>query len=160
MKRMANRMDLSRRDALAIGLAIGVGGLGARSARAAANWNQVVANLKKVGFASVMVLGVTDGKHLASSPGFSLKPTEGQALLNRFKDPESTIKEGIVLAGLPYAANIANMNSIRATRSPGGAVVEKSATAILIGLYDAKLDAAQAGAQIQHEADRLRKLDQ
>jgi len=110
--------------------------------------------LVKAGMAKGALLG-HDGNTWATSAGFTVTPQEGAALAALFNTPQNAFTAGINIAGTKYLAVKADNRSIYGKKGTGGIVTVKSGQALIIGVYDDKLQPGNAANVAEKLADYL-----
>eukprot|EP00013_Stygamoeba_regulata_P021641 CAMPEP_0177650844 /NCGR_PEP_ID=MMETSP0447-20121125/12184_1 /TAXON_ID=0 /ORGANISM="Stygamoeba regulata, Strain BSH-02190019" /LENGTH=126 /DNA_ID=CAMNT_0019153791 /DNA_START=105 /DNA_END=485 /DNA_ORIENTATION=- len=96
-----------------------------------------------------------DGNVWAASAGFSLKPGEGKGVCANFADPSKAFANGITVSGNKYLAIKADDRSCYGKRGAGGCVTVKTGQAVLIGVYDEKIQPGQAATAVERLGDYL-----
>ncbi|KAI9001882.1 profilin [Gaertneriomyces semiglobifer] len=96
-----------------------------------------------------------DGSLWATSKGFSASQTEVQAIVKGFTDASGLRASGIHLNGVKYFTLRADDRSIYGKQGQGGVVIVKTKQAVLIGVYDAPVQAGEATKVVEGLADYL-----
>ncbi|KYQ96924.1 profilin I [Tieghemostelium lacteum] len=120
------------------------------------SWQAYIdSNLVGAGLAQAMIIDNKAGGTWATSAGFALKPNEATKIVQNFADPSKFTAEGTVLGGKKYMTLKADNRSVYAKLGAGGAVLVKTGQAILIGLYDDKLQPGAASQIVEKLGDYL-----
>ncbi|KNC97293.1 profilin [Spizellomyces punctatus DAOM BR117] len=96
-----------------------------------------------------------DGSLWATSKGFSVAQNEVQTLIKSFTDASTIRASGIHLNGSKYFTLRADDRSIYGKQGQGGVVIVKTKQAVLIGVYDAPVQAGEATKVVEGLADYL-----
>jgi profilin len=96
-----------------------------------------------------------DGNHWAISPGFTIKAPEVTAIIAGFKDISPLRANGLFINGEKYLVLRGDDRSIYAKKGTSGAVVVKTTQAVLLGLYNDKVQPGQASNCVEKLADYL-----
>jgi len=120
------------------------------------SWQQYVDN-NLVGTHNVTKGAIygTDGSKWAISPGFNVAPAEVKALITAFKDPSGLRANGLHLANEKYMVLKTDERSIYFKKGAGGGAAVKTGKAILIGLYDDKIQPGNCTNVVEKLADYL-----
>jgi len=106
------------------------------------------------GFKQALLAG-HDGNAWATSPGFGLKAGEGAAIVSIFKTPANAFASGITVNGVKYLSVKADERSLYGKKGNGGVVIVKTGQAVVIGVYDEKLQPGNAALIVEKLADYL-----
>lgn len=119
------------------------------------SWQSYVDNnILGAGMAHGAIIGAGGGTW-ATSPDFTLSPEEEKILIAGFGNPANASATGITANGVKYFTLKADARSIYGKHGDGGVVAVKTHKAILIGVYDAKLQPGAAANVIEKLADYL-----
>ncbi|KAF2072277.1 hypothetical protein CYY_006409 [Polysphondylium violaceum] len=120
------------------------------------SWQQYVdGNLIGAGLKQACILGAADGGVWATSAGFSLKAGEGATFASNYKDVTKFTANGIVANGVKYFVLKSDPRSVYGKQGAGGIVLVKTTQAILVGIYDEKLQPGAAAFAVEKVADYL-----
>ncbi|TEB30892.1 profilin [Coprinellus micaceus] len=120
------------------------------------SWQAYVdTNLVGSGKVTKAVILGQQGGVWASSSGYVLSPEEQKAVLNAFKSHEAVLASGLRLAGQKYFALQANERSVYLKKQADGVVIVKTKQAVLVGVYEAPIQAAEATTVVEGLADYL-----
>jgi len=100
------------------------------------------------------ILGLAGGVW-ATSPGFELSQEEQKAILDGFKSVEKVQGSGLKIAGSKYFFLQSTDRSIYVKKGADGAVVVKTKQAVLVAVYLAPIQAAEATPIVEGLADYL-----
>ncbi|MHC8394312.1 profilin [Pseudomonas sp. LB3P93] len=95
-----------------------------------------------------------DGTIWGSSAGFTIIPNEWTSLLKAFTD-SATAWKGLRINTEKYLVVKADDRSIYAKKAATGIVSVKTATAVIIGMYGAKVIPGNAAGTVEKLADHL-----
>ncbi|KAI7825103.1 profilin II [Gamsiella multidivaricata] len=111
-----------------------------------------------VGTGKVHMAGIygLDGSTWATSPGFSVAPTELQKLIAAFEDSNDIQANGLFLDGRKYFYLRSGDNSIYARLGAEGVTCVKTTQAILIGQYEKDMQAGDCTVVVEALGDYLR----
>jgi len=120
------------------------------------SWQTYVDELVEAGLEHGAIID-TDGNTMATSKGFSLKDGEGKAIVESFATAIGVIE--VIIAGVKYKAHKDNptSNSIYGVAGVCGAVLVKTATTIVIGIYDGKMQPEKAAIVVENLANYLKE---
>ncbi len=119
------------------------------------SWQTYVdSNLVGAGLSQAAILG-HDGNTWATSAGFQVTPAEGQALVGGFRDAAGLRAAGLSIANAKYITLKADDRSIYGKKGAGGVITVKTGKAVLIGVYDEKMQPGQAANIVEKLADYL-----
>jgi len=96
-----------------------------------------------------------DGSVWATSAGFNV--TEGKQISELFNNPPNAFSAGISAGGVKYLGIKADSNSIYGKKGTGGIVMVKTGQAIVIGVYNDKLQPGNAANVAEKLGDYLRE---
>jgi len=96
-----------------------------------------------------------DGNVWAASPGFSVQPAQGQALVAAFKDATAIRSSGFQIGDVRYVTIRADDRSIYGKKGSGGVITVKTSKAVLIGVYNEKIQPGTAANIVEKLADYL-----
>eukprot|EP01119_Soliformovum_irregulare_P013491 TRINITY_DN3592_c0_g1_i2.p1 TRINITY_DN3592_c0_g1~~TRINITY_DN3592_c0_g1_i2.p1 ORF type:complete len:127 (-),score=36.55 TRINITY_DN3592_c0_g1_i2:81-461(-) len=96
-----------------------------------------------------------DGGKWATSPGFTVSPTEAKTLIGGFKDPSGLRASGIHLSGTKYLCIRADDRSIYGKKGATGSVAVKTGKCVLVALYDESTQPGQCATVVEKLADYL-----
>eukprot|EP01114_Cavostelium_apophysatum_P012872 TRINITY_DN298_c0_g1_i1.p2 TRINITY_DN298_c0_g1~~TRINITY_DN298_c0_g1_i1.p2 ORF type:complete len:127 (-),score=28.44 TRINITY_DN298_c0_g1_i1:178-558(-) len=96
-----------------------------------------------------------DGNKWAGSSGFNVTADEAKKLVAAFKDASAIRAGGLVLAGQKYFALKTDDRSIYVKQGSAGAICVKTGKAVLVGVYDDKIQPGQASTVVEKLADYL-----
>merc|ERR1711974_286962 len=96
-----------------------------------------------------------DGNTWATSAGFAVSPANGAALANAFKDATAIRSNGFELAGTRYVTIRADDRSVYGKKGSAGVITVKTSKAILIGVYNEKIQPGTAANVVEKLADYL-----
>ncbi|KAL4864318.1 hypothetical protein BDV12DRAFT_176310 [Aspergillus spectabilis] len=91
----------------------------------------------------------------ASTPGFSVSPQELQGLGSAFGDSTYAMQHGFTIGGEKFLAIKADDRSLYGKKGKEGAVVVRTASAILIGHHPESIQTTNAAAAIEKVADYI-----
>ncbi|KAK5580335.1 hypothetical protein RB653_000351 [Dictyostelium firmibasis] len=111
-------------------------------------------NLVGAGFAHACLIG-HDGSVWATSTGFSLQGTEGKAIAALFAKDGGAFATGIIVGGKKHMAIKSDTRSAYGKLGAGGVVCVKTATGIIVAVYDDKLQPGAAANIAEKLADYL-----
>ncbi|PKK72025.1 Profilin/allergen [Rhizophagus irregularis] len=100
-----------------------------------------------------------NGSLWATSPGFSLSPEEIKTLVDAFDNAEKIQSNGIYANGVKYFALNHDEKNIHGKKGLDGVVAEKTAQAVIIGVYKEGTVAGQANKVVGDLGDYLRGLN-
>ncbi|KAJ3563980.1 hypothetical protein NP233_g8591 [Leucocoprinus birnbaumii] len=104
--------------------------------------------------AKAAILGQQGGVW-AQSAGFEISPTEQKAIIDGFSKPEQVQANGVRVANEKYMTIQANPRSIYGKKQADGIVIVKTKQAILVAVYLAPIQAAEATPVVEKLADYL-----
>ncbi|KAJ3055736.1 profilin, required for normal timing of actin polymerization in response to thermal stress [Rhizophlyctis rosea] len=96
-----------------------------------------------------------DGSLWATSKGFSVTPTEAQALIKAFTDASGIRANGLHVGGTKYIALRADDRSVYGKKGSGGVVTVKTKQCVLIGAYEEPIQPGEATKVVEGLADYL-----
>ncbi|KAL6053572.1 profilin, required for normal timing of actin polymerization in response to thermal stress [Balamuthia mandrillaris] len=96
-----------------------------------------------------------DGSQWAVSPGFQPSAAEVKALIAGFSDNNSVRTNGLTVAGTKYLTIRADDRSIYGKKGATGVTCVKTTKAVLVGLYDDKIQPGQCANVVERLADYL-----
>eukprot|EP01097_Dermamoeba_algensis_P002568 TRINITY_DN2022_c0_g2_i2.p1 TRINITY_DN2022_c0_g2~~TRINITY_DN2022_c0_g2_i2.p1 ORF type:complete len:140 (-),score=27.25 TRINITY_DN2022_c0_g2_i2:63-437(-) len=120
------------------------------------SWESYCVQLTDQGMVGAAILGA-DGSLWSSSKTLALKPGEGPALANLFKNPSNVFANGITIAGEKYMGIKGDQQSIYGKKGKGGIATAKTGQAIIVGRYDETLQPGNAANIVEKLADYLRE---
>ena len=97
-----------------------------------------------------------DGNVWATSSNFKVKQDEINQLIAAFENPKSIKTNGFCIAGVSYMISTATKSSIYVKTANGGAVCVKAKKAVVIGVYDKKIQRSDATGVVEDLGDYLR----
>ncbi|PVU88838.1 hypothetical protein BB559_002778 [Furculomyces boomerangus] len=112
-------------------------------------------NLVGTGYLKLGAIHGLDGSTWATSPGFTVNPTEIQELIKSFSDPSPIRQHGLYVSGVKYFALNCNERSIYGKKESTGVICVKTKTCILIGVYGEETQPGQATTVVEKLADYL-----
>ncbi|KAI8985266.1 profilin [Pilobolus umbonatus] len=98
------------------------------------------------------ILGAQGGVW-ATSEGFNLPASEIKELVDGFSNPDAVRANGIHINGVKYLTLRADDRSIYGKKNDTGVVVVKTTQAILVGLYDDKIQPGNCTKVVEGLAD-------
>jgi len=106
--------------------------------------------------AKASILGQQGGVW-ATSSGFTLSAEEQKAVINAFHDRDAVQANGIRLAGVKYFTTTAEVGEpvVMGKKGGDGCVLAKSSQAILVAVYQAPIQAAEARKVVEDLKDYL-----
>ncbi|KAI9245506.1 profilin [Helicostylum pulchrum] len=121
------------------------------------SWQAYVdTNLVGTGYVSQAgIYGLNGGGVWAASPGFSIKPTEIQTILNGFTDADSVRANGVRINDVKYLTLRVDERSIYGKKNATGFCIVKTTQAILVALYDDKIQPGACNKVVEDLADYL-----
>eukprot|EP01099_Mayorella_cantabrigiensis_P003098 TRINITY_DN2416_c0_g1_i1.p1 TRINITY_DN2416_c0_g1~~TRINITY_DN2416_c0_g1_i1.p1 ORF type:complete len:145 (-),score=50.52 TRINITY_DN2416_c0_g1_i1:37-417(-) len=96
-----------------------------------------------------------DGNTWATSPGFTVSPADGKALVGLFSNPTDASAKGINAGGNKYITVKADNRSIYGKKGPGGIVTVKTGKAVVIAVYGEGQQPGNAANVVEKLADYL-----
>lgn len=84
-----------------------------------------------------------------------MKAGEGAAIVSTFKTPSNAFASGITVNGVKYLAVKADERSLYGKKGNGGVVIVKTGQAVVVGVYDEKLQPGNAALIVEKLADYL-----
>lgn len=96
-----------------------------------------------------------DGNTWATSAGFSVTPAQGQTLAAAFKDATAIRSGGFQIGDIRYVTIRADDRSIYGKKGSGGVITVKTTKAILVGVYNEKIQPGTAANVVEKLADYL-----
>ncbi|KAI3640767.1 hypothetical protein MIR68_001645 [Amoeboaphelidium protococcarum] len=99
-----------------------------------------------------------DGTPWATSAGFSVKPDEVKNIVKAFSDASGIRASGLHVAGEKYIAIKTDDRSVYGKKGACGVCCVKTKQAVLIGVYDDKIQPGEAAKIVEALADYLIKL--
>lgn len=103
------------------------------------------------------IIGADGSEIWAKSPNFNLSPNEIKKLAEGFRNAASFFATGISLNGQKYLTIKADGQSVYGKKGAGGAICVKTSSAIIIGIYDDKLQPGNAANIVEKLGDYLRE---
>ncbi|KAK3895323.1 hypothetical protein Pcinc_000952 [Petrolisthes cinctipes] len=97
-----------------------------------------------------------DGSCWASSAGFTIQPTEVQALLKGFASADALQSSGLHVAGEKYFFIGSGDSFIRGKKGQNGIHASKTNQAIIIGYYDDSIQPGTCTTEVEKVADYLK----
>eukprot|EP01123_Difflugia_compressa_P010740 TRINITY_DN3_c0_g2_i1.p1 TRINITY_DN3_c0_g2~~TRINITY_DN3_c0_g2_i1.p1 ORF type:complete len:127 (-),score=21.46 TRINITY_DN3_c0_g2_i1:198-578(-) len=120
------------------------------------SWQSYVdTNLVGTGLVTVASITGHDGSVWATSPGFNVSADEIKKLVAGFNDPSPLRASGMFINGEKYLVLKADDRSIYGKKGTGGVVTVKTGGAVLIGLYNEKIQPGQCANVVEKLADYL-----
>eukprot|EP00128_Syssomonas_multiformis_P009062 Colp12_sorted_trinity150504_noHs@28697 len=98
-----------------------------------------------------------DGAIRAQSSGFTMSPSEIQAVLEGFKGNGDLRNAGIVIAGKEYKCVRSDQMSIYGKDGKSGVIITKTNTLVLLGTYDATMYPSVTAEAVEKLADYFRE---
>jgi profilin len=121
-----------------------------------AGWQSYVeSNMVMTGFVTVGAILGHDGSIWAISPGFNVSADETKKLFAGYSDPSPLRAGGLFINGQRYLVLKADDRSIYGKKGTGGVITVKTGQAILVGLYDEKIQPGQCANVMEKLADYL-----
>lgn len=96
-----------------------------------------------------------DGNTWATSAGFSVAPAQGQALVGAFTNADAIRASGFQLGDVRYVTIRADDRSIYGKKGSAGVITVKTNKAVLIGVYNEKIQPGTAANVVEKLADYL-----
>lgn len=96
-----------------------------------------------------------DGNTWATSAGFAVTPAQGQTLAAAFKDATAIRSSGFQIGDVRYVTIRADDRSIYGKKGSGGVITVKTTKAILVGVYNEKIQPGTAANVVEKLADYL-----
>ncbi|KAI3646735.1 hypothetical protein MP228_009663 [Amoeboaphelidium protococcarum] len=96
-----------------------------------------------------------DGTPWATSAGFSVKPDEVKNIVKAFSDASGIRASGLHVAGEKYIAIKTDDRSVYGKKGACGTCCVKTKQAVLIGVYDDKIQPGEAAKIVEALADYL-----
>uniref|UniRef100_A0A6B2LRF0 Profilin n=1 Tax=Arcella intermedia TaxID=1963864 RepID=A0A6B2LRF0_9EUKA len=119
------------------------------------SWQSYVDDqLVATGLANALIMG-HDGHLWATSKDFGLLPGEGPAIAAVFKNPGLLFSNGMTVNGVRYLGIKGDERSAYGKRTMGGVVCVKTVQAIIVAVYDEKLQPGQAANTVEKLGDYL-----
>ena len=87
----------------------------------------------------------------------NLKPGEGAAIANLFKNPDKAFDSDVTVNGVDYIVVEANDSLIRGVRHSTGVIIAKTVQTIIISLYPSYIDLSRAERAVSFVAENLRE---
>ncbi|GKZ21185.1 hypothetical protein AbraIFM66951_011578 [Aspergillus brasiliensis] len=104
----------------------------------------------KAGILSHDVSGVE-----ASSPGFSISPTELQGLAATLKDPSTAFANGITVGGEKFVAIKADERSLYGKKGKEGIVVVKAVSCVMVAHHAENVQTTNAATVVENLVDYI-----
>eukprot|EP00048_Salpingoeca_helianthica_P014334 m.221170 g.221170 ORF g.221170 m.221170 type:complete len:126 (+) comp15734_c0_seq1:87-464(+) len=119
------------------------------------SWQSYITSILGSNFVQKAAIHGLDGSTWATSPGFAVTPDEAKALAKASTDP-SGLYSGIFLQGTKYTFVRQDERSTYGRKgSDSGCVIVKTKQAILIGVYEAGVQAGNCNTVVEKMADYL-----
>ncbi|KAI9348827.1 profilin [Pilaira anomala] len=113
-------------------------------------------NLVGTGFVTQAgIYGINGGGLWAASPGFTVQPNEIQEIITGFSNPDAIRASGIHINGTKYLTLRADDRSIYGKKGATGVCIVKTTQAILVALYDDKIQPGACTKVVEDLADYL-----
>ncbi|KAI8907027.1 profilin [Powellomyces hirtus] len=120
------------------------------------SWQQYVdSNLLGTGKVQKAAIHGLDGSLWATSAGFSVGPAEAAAIVKGFTDPSGLRASGIFIVGEKYMTLRADDRAIYGKKGQNGVCIAKTKQAIIIGVYEAPVQAGETNKVVEGLADYL-----
>jgi len=126
-------------------------------------WDSHIVELEKSGKISKAAILAKDGGSVwTASKDFNLSPDERRDIASFFKTKsaadEAEIKTGVYLANAKYFTVTTSEDTVTLRKSGDGALFVMTTQAIIVALYEAPIQAAEASVAAHHHATYLRSL--
>lgn len=108
-------------------------------------------------FSRAAVIGLAGGQW-AASDGFTLSDAEQRSIVTGFSDPVQIQSSGFRLGGVKYSVVSCEPLRIYAKASANGCVLVKTQQAVLVGEYQAPVQAGEAAPVVEQLGDYLRSV--
>jgi len=118
------------------------------------SWQAYADNLTAQGLAKAAVFG-PDGGVWAKSANLNLTTQEAVTTAQLFANPAQAQAAGVTVDGTKFLVIKADPRSIYGKKGTGGVVLVKTTQAVVLGIYDDKLQPGKATTVVEKLADSL-----
>ncbi|EAL63837.1 profilin I [Dictyostelium discoideum AX4] len=121
------------------------------------SWQQYVdEQLTGAGLSQGAILGANDGGVWAKSSGINITKPEGDGIAALFKNPAEVFAKGALIGGVKYMGIKGDPQSIYGKKGATGCVLVRTGQAIIVGIYDDKVQPGSAALIVEKLGDYLR----